>query len=126
MKRIFFKYTAFIEALTGLGLIFIPLRVTLLLFGAELTNNTAIILAMIGGSAIFSVALLSWLSKSDAIVGVSLPILLFYNIAVSIILLYASLVLDFKGIPLYVVITFHLFQSVVCSVLLKKQKQATK
>jgi hypothetical protein len=125
MTRYFYIYTAIIEALTGIGLILIPSVFTHLLLDAELNGAPEKIPAMIGGAAIFSIALLSW-TRSDSIVGVSLPILLFYNIAVTFILLYAALGLDCKGIPLYMVIAFHLFQSIMCIVLLKKQKPAAK
>ena len=122
MPKIFFTYTAIIEALTGLGLIIAPATVARLLLGAELSGALAVVLAMVAGAAICSIALFSWLSRSNAFVVVVLPVLLFYNFAVSIILLYASLGFGYKGIPLWGVIIFHLAQSAFCVILLKKQK----
>jgi hypothetical protein len=123
MTKSFFIYTAIIEALTGLGLIVEPATVARLLLGAELSGELAVVLAMLAGVAIFSIALLSWLSRLNTVARVSLMVLLFYNIAVSFILVYASLRFGYNGIPLYVVIAFHLYQSVLGVVLLKNKLQ---
>jgi hypothetical protein len=123
MVKFFFTYTAIVEALTGLGLIMVPTIVARLLLGAELSGALAFVLAMVAGAAICSIALLSWLSRLNPPVSVSLPALLFYNLAVSFTLFYASFKFGYKGIPLYGVIIFHLYQSVWCITLLKKQKK---
>jgi hypothetical protein len=121
MSRLFFTYTAIVEALSGLGLLIIPGTVARILLGAELSAPLEIVLAMVAGAATCSIALLSWLSRSDPNARVGFISLLFYNFAVSLILLYAALGLGFKGIPLWGVIIFHFFQTVYGLVLLRKQ-----
>jgi len=120
MTKIFLSYTAIIEGLTGLGLIFVPALVAHVLFGAESVDRLTIVLAMVGGAAICSIALLSWLTRLSTVAGNFPKVLLFYNIAVSAILLYACLKFGYHWIMLYVVIFFHLFQSAVGAFLLKK------
>src|SRR4051812_22935170 len=122
MQKTFFTYTGIIEALTGLGLLIAPAAVTRILLGAELQDSLEIVLAMVAGAAIFSVALVSWLSRKNIVAVMSLAVLLFYNFAVSLILLYSTLGLKFSGMFLWGVIAFHLFQTVQCGVLLKKHK----
>jgi hypothetical protein len=123
MARLYFTYTAILEALTGLGLIIMPAIVTRILLGGEARSALEIVLAMVGGAAICSVALASWLSRISTLATPALWVLLFYNLAVSFILLYASLKFGYNGIPLYGVIIVHIIQSVFCVALLKKQSR---
>jgi hypothetical protein len=125
MKKTFLTYTAIVEALTGLGLIIIPARVSLILLGSELSGPMETVLAMVAGAAIFSIAMLSWLSRLDPAFLTPIKVLLCYNIAVSFILLYAALGLGFKVVLLWGVIIFHLYQAVICVVLMQgKNKSA--
>lgn len=123
MKKAFFTYTAAVEALTGLGLLFIPSRVAFILFGTELTDPVGTVFAMVAGAGICSIALLSRLSRKNLTLGTSIPVLLFYNIIVSVVLFYAALGLGYKGIPVWIVMIFHLYQTVISLVLLKKAKE---
>lgn len=122
MAKSFFTYTAIIEALTGLGLLAAPALVAKILLGTELSGSLEMVLAMVAGVAICSVALLSWLARSYPVSGLSLWPLLLYNFAVSLVLLYAVWGMGFRGMIICAVIVFHIFQSVMCWLLLKKQK----
>jgi hypothetical protein len=122
MSKTFFIYTGIIEALTGLGLQTLPANVARVLLGAELQGALEIVLAMAAGAAILSIAFLSWLSGKGSGIPISLMVLLMYNFLISVILIYAGLGLGFKGIPLWVTIIFHLFQSAQCVILLKRQR----
>lgn len=62
--KIYFIYTSIAEALTGLGLIFIPAKVIQLLLATELNNSLDIILAMAAGVAICSIAFASWMTRN--------------------------------------------------------------
>jgi hypothetical protein len=124
--KTYFTYTAIIEALTGLGLIFTPAIVARILLGEELKGSLEVVLAMVAGAAICTIALLSWLCRSNIVARAGLIVLLFYNITISVVLLVASDRFGYNGIPLYGVIGFHLFQSVYSVILLKKQKLGTK
>lgn len=109
--KTFLSYTAIIEALTGLALMAVPSIVTLLLFKMPLTNSLEIIVAMIAGAAIFSLALASWFSRLANTNTIMLKVLLFYNFSLTAIVLYAVIALCFQGIALWLVIAFHLFQT---------------
>src|SRR5664279_566481 len=122
MKRSFLTYTAIIEGLTGLALIFAPSTVARLLFEADLNAPLEIVLALIGGAAIFTLALGCWLSRVDsALTAVILKMLLFYNVVIAIFLLYAIFSLGFKGPALWLIIAFHSFQAILGVVLMRKK-----
>jgi|SRR5450432_352650 len=120
MTKPFLTYTAIIEGLTGLALIAIPAKTGLLLLETELSSPLDILLAMVGGAAIFSLALGTWFARSDATSKAALNMLLFYNGAVACILLYGALGLGFKGILLWAVIIFHFCQTGICIGIIRK------
>jgi hypothetical protein len=62
--------------------------------------------------AIASVALVSWLARTQPAPSLPLKTLLCYNAGVTLILAYGSIGLGFGGIVLWGVIVFHLMQSV--------------
>jgi hypothetical protein len=119
--KTFLSYTAIIEGLTGLGLIFAPTLLAQLLFDSKITEPVGILLAMIGGAGIFAVALCCWLARSNAAQSTASKMILFYNVAVTLILIYGALSLGFKGYPVWGIIIFHAFQSVY-GILLNKNK----
>jgi hypothetical protein len=120
----FFTYTAIIEALTGLGLIFVPSRITLLLFETTLSNSLEIVMSMIAGAAIFSLALYCWFSRLSTNPLIAIRTMLIYNFAVAAVILYGALALGFKGPALWLVIIFHFFQTAICALFLNKKKNA--
>jgi hypothetical protein len=120
----YLTYSSIIEALTGLGLLIAPSKVVLLLLETELSGSLEIILAMIAGAAIFSLALTCWLSRADAAAPVAIKTLLFYNFAVAAILLYGAVGLGFKSPALWLVIIFHFLQTVVGILIINKKSKA--
>jgi hypothetical protein len=120
----FLTYTAIIEALTGLGLIIIPSKVVLILLETELNGSLEVILSMVAGAAIFSLALACWFFRLRSGVSITIRAMLFYNFAVASILLYGALGLGFKGAVLWLVIIFHFFQSVICILYINKKNSA--
>jgi hypothetical protein len=119
----YLSYSSIVEAITGLGLLIAPSKVVLLLLEMELNGSLEIILAMIAGAAIFSLALNCWLSRADAAAPVAIKTLLFYNFAVAAILLYGALGLEFKGPALWLVIIFHFFQTVMGILIINKKSK---
>ena len=120
----FLTYTAIIEALTGLGLIIIPSKVVTLLLEANLNGSLEIILSMVAGAAVFSLALACWFFRMQSGAFIAIRAMLFYNFAVASILLYGALGLGFKGSVLWLVIIFHFFQSVICILYINKKNNA--
>jgi hypothetical protein len=124
MKKTFLSYTAVIEALTGIGLIFAPSRVAAILLNTALNNSLEKILAMVAGGAISTLALGVWIARSEANPSTIVKMLIFYNAAISVVLLYGILSLGFAGTILWAVIIFHLIQSVVSvRISIKSNKQ---
>jgi hypothetical protein len=75
----FLTYTAIIEAITGLGLMIIPSTIARILLNSELEGPVATLLAMVGGAAIFSLAMGAWFNRSDIHLRLAVKMLLFYN-----------------------------------------------
>jgi hypothetical protein len=118
----FLTYTAIIEALTGMGLIFLPARVVSLISGFSLTGGNAIIMSMVAGAAILSVALLSWLSRKDVHALMTVRVLLFYNSVIFVIFLYGAVSHDLKGPVLWLVLIFHFIQTIAAIFIMRLQK----
>ena len=120
----FLTYSAIIEALTGLGLLIVPSKVVLILLESELNGPLEIILSMVAGAAIFSLALICWFSRLQTAPLTAVRGMLFYNFAVASILLYGVWGLGFKGFALWLVIIFHFVQTVICILFINKRMNA--
>ena len=118
----FLTYTAIIEAITGLGLMIIPSTVARILLNSKLEGPVATLLAMIGGAAIFSLALGAWFNRSNSHVLLGVRMLMFYNALVTLILLFGILKMGVGGLVLWIVVIFHFAQTVICSNLLRDRK----
>lgn len=119
--KIFLSYSAIIEGLTGLGLMVFPSVVVNLLLNATLIEPVAIILSLISGVAIFSIALVSWLLRTQPASLIAVKVLLFYNLAISVLLVYGISKFGFTGFAVWIVILFHVVQSIVSLVLISKK-----
>ena len=56
--------TALIEGVTGLALAIVPSLVVYILLGTSLTDISAILIARLAGAALFTIAIVCWLSRS--------------------------------------------------------------
>ena len=122
--KYFFTYSAIVEALTGLGLLIVPSKVVLILLDTELNGPLEIILSMVAGAAIFSLALICWFSRLQTVPLIAVRGMLFYNFAVAFILLYGARGLGFKGFVLWLAIIFHFIQTGICVLFINKRKNA--
>jgi hypothetical protein len=120
MGRKFLIFSAIFEALTGLGLLFVPSRVAAILLNSVLSNPLEILLAMTAGVAISSLAFCAWMARSMANPIAVIKMLMFYNIVIAGILLYGIMALGFWGIILSAVIIFHLVLAVIAVMIYKK------
>ena len=118
--KIFLTYTAIIEVLTGLGLLFIPATVVRILCATALNGSLTLLLAMVAGAAIFSLGLVSWLARSVINPSVEIKMLLFYNASVTLILFYGAMKLGFGGIVLWSVIVLHFVQTIISILMIRK------
>jgi|SRR5450432_237655 hypothetical protein len=120
----FLTYSAIIEAITGLALIFAPSKTILILLKAETNGSLEMTLAMVAGVAIFSLAIFCWLIRRHSSALLAIKSMSFYNFAVAAILLYATLGLGFTGPALWLVIVFHFIQTAIGILLINKKQNA--
>ena len=118
----FLSFTAVIEALTGIGLLFFPGRLISFLLQRKYEETGGILVATISGAAIISLAAGSWLFKQSVSGLTFSEVLLIYNSAIVAIVIFAAACFKFTGIPLLLIGGFHLFQVIWGLKLLLKRK----
>jgi hypothetical protein len=115
MKRLL-KFTAIIEAATGLGLIAVPAFVVRLLLGAEITG-ASISLGRVAGAALLALGVACWFASDDgqnrAARGLGSAMVL-YNVGVVLILGAAGFQFRSVGIALWPAVILHAAMSVWC------------
>lgn len=108
-SRLFFA-TAVIEAATGFALLVAPGVVVGLLIGASIDSPSGAVIARVAALAMISIAIACWFARSDEQSGGSRGLLfglLFYNSAVALLLVHASLGLHLSAIGLWPAAILH-------------------
>lgn len=105
--KLFLKVTAIFEGLTGLALILVPQLVVQVLFLSVIKETGAVMVTMIAGAALLSIAFLSFLTTENSKIYPLIQILLFYNIIVVAIALYGIIHFSIQGIGVELIIFFH-------------------
>lgn len=123
MKNIL-TVTSIIESAAAVILLLFPSLFTSLLFGVTLDTPVAVIVARVAGVAILALSVACWFARNDgqspAARGI-VSAMLFYNITITLVLIYAALFLSLSGIGLWPVALLHTAMSVWCIInLLKK------
>jgi hypothetical protein len=120
-RNLFLVIIATVEASTGLGLLLLPSVPFSLLLGLESNTDDAIVVGRIAGAALFAIGVASWIARKDelnpSLFGLLIGILI-YNTAVSILLLYAGVVLKMAGVMLWPTVAFHAILAVWSGLLL--------
>jgi hypothetical protein len=111
MKKLLIT-TAIFEALTGILLMTVPLLVASMLLGEESLGAVALTITRITGAALISLAMVCFFSLQSDNARNVVKAMLFYNIAVTLVLIYSKLGLDLKGNGLVPVIGAHLILAV--------------
>jgi len=110
------KFTAIIEAATGLGLIAVPAIVVRLLLGAEI-SGASIPLGRVAGAALLALGIACWLARDDtqsrAARGLVVAMLM-YNIPATAILAFAGIGLGLHGVALWPAVVLHAAMAVWC------------
>ena len=121
MSRLF-KFTAIIEAATGLGLIAVPAIVVRLLLGAEI-SGASIPLGRVAGAALLALGVACWLARDDtqshAARGLVVAMLI-YNIPATAILAFAGIGLGLHGVALWPAVVLHAVMGVWCVACLRR------
>jgi hypothetical protein len=121
-RKLFLIVIAATEASTGLGLLLLPSVPFDVLLGLESAKVDAIFVGRIAGAALLAIGVASWLARTDelspSLFGLLVGILL-YNTVVSILLVYAGIVLKMTGGMLWPTVAFHLILAVWGGLLLR-------
>jgi hypothetical protein len=124
MKNIL-TVTSIIEFPTAVILLVFPSLIAKLLFGVTLDTPIAVIVARVAGAAILALAVACWFARNYGINSAAngLVVAMFlYNTSITLILIYAALVLSLSGIGLWPVVLLHMAMSVWCIINLLKKK----
>jgi hypothetical protein len=111
-RKLLLLITAFVEAATGLCLLFLPAAVFAILLGLEGAAIDAILVGRIAGAALLAIGIASWMARTDTLTPAQLGLLtgiLVYNITVSVLLAYAGIVLKMIGVLLWPAVALHAF-----------------
>jgi hypothetical protein len=109
-RKLFLVVIATVEASTGLGLLLLPSVPFALLLGLESDTVEAIFVGRIAGAALLAIGVASWKARKDELSSSLFGLLtgiLIYNTAVSILLVYAGVVLKMTGGMLWPTVAFH-------------------
>src|SRR5438874_7450941 len=120
------KFTAVIEAGTGLGLLAVPAVVVRLLLGAEI-SGASLPLGRVAGAALLALGVACWLARGDtqsrAARGLIVAMLI-YNIVATAVLAFAGIGLGLHGVALWPAVVLHAAMAVWCVVCLRRSPQS--
>ncbi|MEQ1586024.1 MAG: hypothetical protein ABL895_09115 [Cyclobacteriaceae bacterium] len=105
--------TAIFEGITGLSLIIIPTIFVAVLLGIPPTESIGILVCRLTGIALLSLAIICWSYRKEMEVTGIIKALLFYNIAASALLVYASMT-GFTGLGIWPATLIHAGMAVWC------------
>ena len=109
--------TALLEATAGFALAASPSLVILLLLGSPLDTPSGSVVGRLAGVALLTLGLVCWLARNDQLNRVTAgpaAAMLFYNIAVATLLVYARLGLGLPGIGLWPTVVLHAALALWC------------
>jgi uncharacterized membrane protein YozB (DUF420 family) len=106
--------TALIEGVTGLALAIMPSLVATILLGTSVTDASAILIARLAGTALITIAVACWLSRSNTQSAVMVKAMLVYNVFSIVLLAYAVLAEGISGPGLWPAVLLHLGLLIWC------------
>jgi len=115
--KLFLATTAFVEAATGLCLLILPVVPFAILLGLEHASTEAIFIGRIAGAALLAIGIASWMARTDTLTRAQLGLLtgiLVYDMAASILLVFAATVLKLIGILLWPAVALHAVLAIWC------------
>jgi hypothetical protein len=122
MSKLLLLTTAVVELGTGVALLFAPSLVVELLLGEGLASTQSLVLGRITGAALISIAAACWrASFSEPIGGRGLVgSMLFYNLAVPVLLTHAAIVDGMRGIAIWPACAIHIALAIWCAICLQR------
>ena len=114
--------TAVFECLTGIALIAIPSTIVPMLLGIPFEDDSLHVISGITGAALISIGMTCWMFRHSGLHAASVVrSVLFYNVAGTLILLYAILGLQMTAIGLWPVTIIHFVMAMWCMAVLVKK-----
>ncbi|HSF90206.1 MAG TPA: hypothetical protein VLA46_12355 [Saprospiraceae bacterium] len=111
--------TAVFECLTGIALIAIPSAIVPMLLGIPFDDDRLHVITGITGAALISIAIACWLLRNSGASALAIvKAVLCYNVAGTLILLFAILGLQMTAIGLWPVTIIHFVMGIWCLVVL--------
>ena len=121
-RKLFLLITAFVEAATGLCLLFLPVVLFTVLLGLDHATVDAIFVGRLAGAALLTIGIASWMARNDTRTPAQLGLLtgiLIYNVAASMLLAFAGAVLKIIGVLLWPAVAVHAILAVWCFICLR-------
>jgi hypothetical protein len=115
--RLFLTLTGVFEAATGIAFAAVPDLATELLAGVLLVEPAALVVARLAGLALIALGGACWLARNDrgSVAGRALLMaMMFYNVTVIVLLVYAALGPGLVGILLWPAVVAHVALGVWC------------
>jgi hypothetical protein len=116
-RKLLLLTTAFVEAATGLCLIFLPGVLFAILLGLEQASVDAIVVGRIAGAALLAIGIASWMARNDTLTPAHLGLLtgiLIYDAGASMVLAYAGAILNMIGVLLWPAVALHALLAAWC------------
>ncbi len=113
MKLLLIVSAAF-EAPVGLLLLLLPGIVFSVLLGASIETPAAFVAARLAGAAILALAIACWQARNEKAVSVVTG-MLFYNLAATVVLAYASIRLGMNSVMIWPAMVLHSVLAVWCA-----------
>ena len=120
-RKLFLLITAFVEAATGLCLLFLPAVLFAILLGLKHITVETIFVGRIAGAALLAIGVASWMARADSLTPAQLGLLtgiLIYDAAASMLLAFAGAVLKMNGVLLWPAVGLHAVLAVWCFICL--------
>ncbi len=114
--------TAVFECLTGIALIAIPSIIVPMLLGIPFDDDRLHVISGVTGAALISIGMACWLLRNSGESALAIvKSVLFYNVAGTMILLFAILGLKMTGIGLWPVTIIHFALAIWCVIALMRK-----
>ena len=114
--------TAVFECLTGIALIAIPSTIIPMLLGIPFEDDSLHVISGITGAALISIGIACWMFRNSGLNAAPMVrSVLFYNVTVALILLYALLGLSMSALGLWPVTIIHFTMGIWCLVVLRRK-----
>jgi hypothetical protein len=128
-RKLFMIITAFVEAATGLCLLFVPALLLAVLLGLEHGTVDGLFIGRIAGAALLAIGIASWLARVDTFTPAQRGLLtgiFIYNSAAAMLLTFAGTVLEMIGVLLWPAVALHAILAVWCFSCLRPDKIAVR